>query len=230
MHAVTYCVFFQAEDGIRDIGVTGVQTCALPISSRPPGWVVSAGQSRTVTRPPVTSAAARKGAALDRSGSSTSSRAATGPGGTRQPRSVRTTSTPRSRSDSTVISTCGIDGTPPARARSTPSSKRAPASSSPETICEDSLASTVTAPPRTRPVPCTVNGARPQGTSEIAVIALGGIVVSASVRVGGNRFDESIANYIRKKYNLMVGERTAEEVKIAIWTALPLERELHMEV
>jgi rod shape-determining protein MreB len=68
------------------------------------------------------------------------------------------------------------------------------------------------------------------GTSEIAVISLGGIVVSRSLRVGGNRFDEAIANYIRKKYNLMVGERTAEEVKIAIGTALPLERELHMEV
>ncbi len=68
------------------------------------------------------------------------------------------------------------------------------------------------------------------GTSEIAVIALGGIVVSRSLRVGGNRFDEAIASYIRKKYNLMVGERTAEEVKIAIGTALPLDRELHMEV
>jgi rod shape-determining protein MreB and related proteins len=68
------------------------------------------------------------------------------------------------------------------------------------------------------------------GTSEIAVIALGGIVVSHSLRVGGNKFDESIATYIRKKYNLMVGERTAEEVKIAIGTALPLERELTMEV
>jgi rod shape-determining protein MreB len=68
------------------------------------------------------------------------------------------------------------------------------------------------------------------GTSEIAVIALGGIVVSHSLRVGGNKFDESIATYIRKKYNLMVGERTAEEVKIAIGTALPLEREMTMEV
>jgi len=68
------------------------------------------------------------------------------------------------------------------------------------------------------------------GTSEIAVIALGGIVVSHSLRVGGNKFDEAIATYIRKKYNLMVGERTAEEVKIAIGTALPLERELQMEV
>ena len=68
------------------------------------------------------------------------------------------------------------------------------------------------------------------GTSEIAVIALGGIVVSTSLRVGGNKFDERIATYIRKKYNLMIGERTAEEVKIAIGTALPLERELTMEV
>src|SRR6185369_9032083 len=68
------------------------------------------------------------------------------------------------------------------------------------------------------------------GTSEVAVIALGGIVVSTSLRVGGNKFDESIASYIRKKYNLMIGERTAEEVKITIGTALPLERELSMEV
>jgi rod shape-determining protein MreB and related proteins len=68
------------------------------------------------------------------------------------------------------------------------------------------------------------------GTSEIAVISLGGIVVARSVRVGGNRFDESIANYVRKKYNLMIGERTAEEIKITVGTALPLDRELHMEV
>ena len=68
------------------------------------------------------------------------------------------------------------------------------------------------------------------GTSEIAVIALGGIVVFNSLRVGGNKFDEAIASYIRKKYNLMIGERTAEEVKIQIGTALPLERELTMEV
>ena len=68
------------------------------------------------------------------------------------------------------------------------------------------------------------------GTTEIAVIALGGIVVSTSLRVGGNRFDDAITGYIRKKYNLMIGERTAEEVKIQIGTALPLERELSMEV
>ncbi len=68
------------------------------------------------------------------------------------------------------------------------------------------------------------------GTSEIAVISLGGIVVSHSLRVGGNRFDEAIASYIKKKYNLQVGDRTAEDVKIQIGTALPLERELQMEV
>ena len=54
--------------------------------------------------------------------------------------------------------------------------------------------------------------------------------LASSLRVGGNKFDDSIATYIRKKYNLMVGERTAEEVKIQIGTALPLERELTMEV
>ena len=68
------------------------------------------------------------------------------------------------------------------------------------------------------------------GTSEIAVISLGGIVVSHSLRVGGNSFDEAIANYVRKRYNLMIGERTAEEVKIQIGTALPMDHELTMEV
>jgi rod shape-determining protein MreB len=68
------------------------------------------------------------------------------------------------------------------------------------------------------------------GTTEIAVVALGGLVVSRSLRVGGNRFDEAIASYIRRKYNLMIGERTAEEAKMAIGTALPLERELTLDV
>jgi len=68
------------------------------------------------------------------------------------------------------------------------------------------------------------------GTTEIAVIALGGIVVSESVRVGGTRFDEAIASYIRRKYNLMIGERTAEEVKIRIGAALPLDEPLQMDV
>jgi rod shape-determining protein MreB len=68
------------------------------------------------------------------------------------------------------------------------------------------------------------------GTSEVAVISLGSIVVSTSLRVGGNKIDEAIANYVRKKYNLMIGDRTAEEIKIGIGTALPLERELTMDV
>ena len=68
------------------------------------------------------------------------------------------------------------------------------------------------------------------GTAEIAVISLSEIVVSKSHRVGGNRFDEAIALYIRRKYNLMIGDRTAEQVKIEIGSALPLEEELTMSV
>ena len=55
-------------------------------------------------------------------------------------------------------------------------------------------------------------------------------MVSTSLRVGGNKIDEAIASYVRKKYNLMIGDRTAEDVKIAIGTALPLERDLTMDV
>jgi rod shape-determining protein MreB len=68
------------------------------------------------------------------------------------------------------------------------------------------------------------------GTTEIAVIALGGIVVAHSVRVGGTKFDEAIASHIRRKYNLMIGERTAEDLKIAIGSALPLEEPMQMDV
>ncbi|MFQ5593882.1 MAG: rod shape-determining protein [Anaerolineae bacterium] len=68
------------------------------------------------------------------------------------------------------------------------------------------------------------------GTTEAAVISLHGIVTSASVRVGGNRIDEAIAAYIRRKYNLMIGERTAEQVKIEIGSALPMDTELTVEV
>ena len=68
------------------------------------------------------------------------------------------------------------------------------------------------------------------GTAEIAVISLSDIVVAKSHRVGGNRFDEAIALYIRRKYNLMIGDRTAEQVKIEIGSALPLEEELTMNV
>ncbi len=68
------------------------------------------------------------------------------------------------------------------------------------------------------------------GTTEAAVISLNGIVVSTSVRVAGNKMDDAIASYIKRKYNLMVGERMAEEVKMQIGSALPLEQELSMEV
>jgi len=68
------------------------------------------------------------------------------------------------------------------------------------------------------------------GTAETAIISLGGIVVAESVRVGGNKFDSAIVEYIRRKYNLAIGDRTAEEIKIKIGSALYLENKLSMEV
>ena len=68
------------------------------------------------------------------------------------------------------------------------------------------------------------------GTSEAAVVAMNGIVEFASVRVGGNRIDEAIMAYVKRKYNLLIGEQTAEEVKIKIGSALPLEEEERVEV
>ena len=68
------------------------------------------------------------------------------------------------------------------------------------------------------------------GTSEIAVISLGGIVSSNSVRIGGNKFDAAISDFVRRKYNLAVGERTAEEIKIKIGSALYLEEKLYLEI
>jgi len=68
------------------------------------------------------------------------------------------------------------------------------------------------------------------GTSEMAVISLGGIVASTSVRVGGNRFDAAIAEYIRRKYNLIIGERTAERIKIDIGSAMYMDEPLIKEV
>ena len=68
------------------------------------------------------------------------------------------------------------------------------------------------------------------GTMEVAVISLGGIVASASVRIAGNKFDGSIQDFIRRKYGLAIGDRTAEQVKIEIGSALYLEKQLTMEV
>lgn len=68
------------------------------------------------------------------------------------------------------------------------------------------------------------------GTSEVAVISLGGIVTSKSLRVAGDEFDESIVNYVKKEYNLMIGERTAEEIKVKIGAAYLRPKEESMEI
>ncbi len=68
------------------------------------------------------------------------------------------------------------------------------------------------------------------GTTDIAVISMAGIVYSRSVRVAGNEMDEAIIQYIKRKHNLLIGERTAEEVKIKIGSAFPLDEELSMEI
>lgn len=68
------------------------------------------------------------------------------------------------------------------------------------------------------------------GTTDVAVISLGGIVASASVKVAGNKLDQAIADFIKKHYNMAIGDRTAEEIKITIGSATPLSQELSMEV
>jgi rod shape-determining protein MreB len=68
------------------------------------------------------------------------------------------------------------------------------------------------------------------GTTEVALISLSGIVFSRSVRVAGDELDEAIAGYLKRAYNLMIGERTAEEIKIKIGSAYPMEKEVGMEV
>jgi rod shape-determining protein MreB and related proteins len=68
------------------------------------------------------------------------------------------------------------------------------------------------------------------GTTEVAVISLGGIVASQSVRIGGDELDEAIINFIKKEYSLALGERTSEEVKITLGSAWPLVEELHAEI
>jgi rod shape-determining protein MreB len=68
------------------------------------------------------------------------------------------------------------------------------------------------------------------GTTDIAVISLAGIVYSKSVRVAGNEMDESVIQYIKKKYNLLIGERTAEQIKLEIGSAFPLDEPITMEI
>lgn len=67
------------------------------------------------------------------------------------------------------------------------------------------------------------------GTSEVAVISLGGVVKWSSLRVAGNKFDEAIMNYVKKKYSISVGEQTAEAIKIAVGSALPLKNKLEFQ-
>lgn len=68
------------------------------------------------------------------------------------------------------------------------------------------------------------------GTGEVAVISLGGIVASTSVRIGGNKLDAAIGEHIRRKFNLAIGERTAEQLKIGVGSAMPLGEKLTMEI
>jgi len=68
------------------------------------------------------------------------------------------------------------------------------------------------------------------GTTEVAIMSMSGIVHSRSIRVGGDEVDEAIVNYMKRAYNLIIGERTAEEIKIQIGSAYPLEHELEIEV
>lgn len=68
------------------------------------------------------------------------------------------------------------------------------------------------------------------GTTDIAVISLGGTVVSTSIKVAGDKFDEAIVRYMRKKHNIMIGERTAEELKISIGTVFPRPQEVSMDI
>jgi rod shape-determining protein MreB len=68
------------------------------------------------------------------------------------------------------------------------------------------------------------------GTTDVAILSLGGIVTQTSVRVAGNKIDQAIAEYVRRKHGLAVGDRTAEDIKIKIGSALPVEKELSLEI
>src|SRR5579862_2859555 len=68
------------------------------------------------------------------------------------------------------------------------------------------------------------------GTTEVAVISLGGIVTSQSIRIGGDELDQSIISFVKKEYSLALGDRTAEEIKMALGSACELEEEVHAEI
>ena len=75
-----------------------------------------------------------------------------------------------------------------------------------------------------------VDWRQPGGTTEIAIISLNGIVFSKSIRVAGDELDAAMVNYMKRAYNLLIGERTAEEIKMRVGSAYPLDEELTMEV
>ena len=100
----------------------------------------------------------------------------------------------------------------------------------PVLIVEEPMAAAIGAGlPTTEPAGCMVVDIG-GGTSEVAVISLGGIVVSKSVRCAGDACDAAIINYIKKRYNLLIGERTAESIKIQIGTAYPIDRNETMQI
>lgn len=68
------------------------------------------------------------------------------------------------------------------------------------------------------------------GTSQVAIISLGGIVAASSVRIGGDKLDQAIADYVKRKHNLAIGEQTAEEIKLTIGTAIPVENPVEMNI
>src|SRR5690606_38615868 len=68
------------------------------------------------------------------------------------------------------------------------------------------------------------------GTTEVAVISLGGIVTSRSIRIAGDEMDDAIIQYIKRTYNLMIGERTSEQLKLEIGSALPMDKPVSMEI
>ena len=68
------------------------------------------------------------------------------------------------------------------------------------------------------------------GTSDIAVLSLGGIVCNTSLRVGGDKFDEAIIRFVRREYNLLIGDRTAEDIKIKVGTALVTPQNQHRSI
>ncbi len=104
------------------------------------------------------------------------------------------------------------------------------AGAKPVLIVEEPMAAAIGAGlPTTEPTGCMVVDIG-GGTSEVAVISLGGIVCSKSIRCAGDALDDAIIGYIKKRYNLLIGERTAENIKISIGTAYPVDRDEIMQI